>query len=685
MELNKKITQQESAQDLLQLLAGTKGALTLPGGGGRMNSVNLSTSFHRIGRHLSYQNYSNHNKSNNNSNNANNSNDEGNNRSRILSDPRFALFCCATAEGLIGGPDIKDASGQLLQFRPREMSNMAWAIAKIKIAPPKTALPVDVSKNVMEKLGEKSAQVRAMVYEVAKQRQGTDTNKVTASTWIPALSELTGLIMDTISYRVMTKTNLVYQSQERANLLWALATAQRADSDVFVAIVDSLIEGVKASENAECRPQEWSNSVWALATASISEPADTLLPFVAELMGSKPGFLAEYKPQEIGNTAWGVAKILSNQGSVDFDAPQSKAALAISRLVAQEMCTRKGQPGFKSQELSNTAWSFATLGFGLNANKWADNVLNDYVILPSDNPTGDEQLMKAALGSIAQMAKQILHKFRSQELNNLAWSMARLNYKDEELLEGIAYQLSNKRRAVTLQDVGTTLWSMATLEYQNVKAYRDVAARFNRDRTTQAKPQELSNTVWALATAEVFPKYMDCFDSSLVPPKLRPSPAQVESDPVTMCFVFAAQELMRRPQEFKPQEIKDVLWSFSKVGMRYPELFKSVAEYLVGSGDKVGRGLEEFSPQGIGNTAWAFAKQSQLAEDVIRRYDGQTTTSHSTGRLAVYTASFIDIGEELLRNLFRSIAETDIKNHGKPLFALRPPSSLCVILYQSCL
>ena len=394
-------------------------------------------------------------------------------------------------------------------------------------------------------------------------------------------------------------------------------------------------------------------------------------------MESKPGFLAEYKAQEIGNTAWGVAKILSTQGSFDSEAPRSRAALAISRLVAQEMCTRKGQVGFKSQELSNTAWSFATLGFGLNANKGTDNALNEYMVLPSDDPTGDAQLMKAALGSIAQMAKQILHKFRSQELNNLAWSMARLNYKDDELLGGIAYQLSNKRRAVTLQDVGTTLWSMASLEYQNVEAYRGVAGRLSRDRTMQAKPQELSNTVWALATAEVFPEYMDCFDSSLIPSKLRPSPAQVERDPVTMCFVFAAQELMRRPQEFKSQEIKDVLWSFSKVGMRYPALFKSVAEHLAGSSGKVGRGLDEFSPQGLGNMAWAFAKQSQLAEDVIRRYDGQTTMSHTTGRLAVYTASFIDIGEELLRNLFRGIAEADIQNHGKALFALRLISSLC--------
>jgi hypothetical protein len=422
-----------------------------------------------------------------------------------------------------------------------------------------------------------------------------------------------------------------------------------------------------------------------LATASISEPADALLPFVAELMGSKPGFLAEYKPQELGNTAWGTAKILSNQGSIDFEAPQSKAALEICRLVAQEICNRKGGPGFfKSQELSNTAWSFATLGFGLNANKGlVYNVLNDYMVLPSDDPTGDEQLMKAALDTIAQMAKEILHKFRSQELNNLAWSMARLNYKDDELLEGIAYQIANKRRPVTLQDVGTTLWSLASLEFQNVNAFRNMAARFTRDRVMQAKPQELSNTCWALATAEVLPEYMDLFDSSLIPPKLRPSQSQVERDPVTMCFVFAAQELMRRPQEFKAQEIKDILWSFSKVGMRHPELFKSVAEHLMGNGDKEGRGLDEFPPQGIGNTAWSFAKQAQLAEDVIRRYAGQTTSSHTTGRLAVYTASFIDIGEELLQSLFRGIADADIHNHGKYLFALGLTSSLFYCHFNS--
>jgi len=80
------------------------------------------------------------------------------------------------------------------------------------------------------------------------------------------------------------------------------------------------------------------------------------------------------------------------------------------------------------------------------------------------------------------------------------------------------------------------------------------------------KPQELSNTLWAMATAEVFPKYPEIFDTVLVPLDQRfKGPLRSIDDPVTLCFGIAAEELMRRPFEFKTQEIKDVLWSFSKV------------------------------------------------------------------------------------------------------------------------
>jgi len=39
----------------------------------------------------------------------------------------------------------------------------------------------------------------------------------------------------------------------------------------------------------------------------------------------------------------------------------------------------------------------------------------------------------------------------------------------------------------------------------------------------------------------------------------------ITNDPITECFAAVASEAMRRSYEFKDQELKDVLWSFSKV------------------------------------------------------------------------------------------------------------------------
>jgi hypothetical protein len=55
-----------------------------------------------------------------------------------------------------------------------------------------------------------------------------------------------------------------------------------------------------------------------------------------------------------------------------------------------------------------------------------------------------------------------------------------------------------------------------------------------------------------------------------------------------------------------------------------------------------------------------------LGEETIRRCKKKDVKiQQSTGRLAVYTTIFLDIGEHLLHKLFRGIAEADLKAHGK--------------------
>lgn len=250
------------------------------------------------------------------------------------------------------------------------------------------------------------------------------------------------------------------------------------------------------------------------------------------------------------------------------------------------------------------------------------------------------------------------------------------------------------------------LWSFATAEYFDYDAFRAGVSRLNlrqirafkvgifdinslNGATVQTsliaflsfnlQPQEMSNTVWALATAGFAPEHIRAFDTTLVPSSQRPTKEMIMEDPITECFAAVACEAMRRPHEFKDQELKDVLWSFSKVrkasfprahetipnnkivpccrhpkaGVRHPALFQKIAKHLVGSN---GRGFSTFSSQGLGNTLWSFAKQAQLSLDVIDTL-GDNVKLVSTGRLAVYETSCLDNGEHVIKRLFVEAAE----------------------------
>lgn len=217
---------------------------------------------------------------------------------------------------------------------------------------------------------------------------------------------------------------------------------------------------------------------------------------------------------------------------------------------------------FKSQEITNSCWAMATLGFGISAE--TSSASNDYTFLMTGDPEGDRQLMERALDAVSKSALPRLNVFRSMELNNLAYAFARLGRTESnDLYAGIAREFARPKRVVTGQDIGTTLWSFSLVEYFDKDAYRSIVSRMSVNDARNYSPTELANSVYALASAEVEVRYPDSFDTALVADNLRPT--NWKDDPVTVCFAVVARELMRRPQEFKSQEIKDVLWSFSKV------------------------------------------------------------------------------------------------------------------------
>ena len=496
-------------------------------------------------------------------------------------------------------------------------------------------------------------------------------------------------------------------AQEMASILWAYAKVRRGNDKLFNTVGSELIrqtptnlgvvdnnvvmmtkgEGARKNDSKIIsssssssiivgpKPQELSNTIWAFATAGVrSETQVNLVKYLADALdvGCGQFFGHSFKPQERSNIAWALATLHSKRGSSSSstttttnnndDNPMLRATeddgiVRNLRWVAKSLI--ENIVSYKPQEISNSVWAFATVGFGYDE-ACGTNSHNDYIHVTTDDPRRDRAIIFDALEVIAENAIKRLDKFKAQELNNLAWGFARLGHrseKAEKLFAGVAKELVQRTWQFKPQDIGTTLWSLATAGCYDYEAFNAGASRLNTRQIRTFKPQEMSNTVWAIATAGFAPKHTRAFDTTLVPTSQRPTHDMITQDPITECFAAVASETMRRPYDYKDQELKDVLWSFSKAGVRHPILFQKIAKHLVGS---AGRGLSTFSSQGLGNTLWSFAKQAQLSLEVIETL-GDSVKLVSTGRLAVYETSCLDNGEDVVKRLFASAAEAGIR------------------------
>ena len=617
-------------------------------------------------------------------------------------------------------PGWGDYGPRPFAFTSRECSNVCWALAKLRLAPPgngmEDALPVgrvasgfgedevmyrprqfvSVEEMSMDVL-RSAMSVRMKLFDEARNRGGGG-GIATGPSWIPELSRLAGKVLDLIAVRVIddyasrssSSAADGYQNggsggdraaranaQEMASILWAFAKVRRGDDEFFDTVATELmrqttggvVEGGVRNESGVIgpKPQELSNTIWAFATAGIrSRTQVELVKFIADALDAGDGqfFGHQFKPQERSNTAWALATLHSKRNGADggdsikLKAVEDDGIVRNMRWVAKSLVEHVRF--FKPQELSNSVWAFSTVGFGYDES-CGTNSHNDYVHVATDDPAGDKAITFEALEVIAENALTRLDKFKAQELNNLVWGFARLGHKSERaemLFIGVAKELSKRTWQFKPQDIGTTLWSLATAGCFDFGAFRAGASRLNLRQIRSFKPQEMSNTIWALATAGIQPEHSRAFDTTLVPSSQRPTKDMITQDHITECFAAVAGEAMRRPQDFKDQELKDVLWSFSKAGVRHPSLFQKVAKHLVGSN---GRGLSTFSSQGLGNTLWSYAKQAQLSLEVIETL-GDSVKLVSTGRLAVYETSCLDNGgEAVITRLFARAAEAGMR------------------------
>jgi Protein of unknown function (DUF1601) len=339
-----------------------------------------------------------------------------------------------------------------------------------------------------------------------------------------------------------------------------------------------------------------------MATANLGQGQYQVgyIELVAELMQRENSFLKQYSSQELSNSAWAVGKLVSDQRSFslgtylndnnistfDFTKQIQQSALTIIQSIATEVIERKANE-FNVQSLSNTAWAFATV------------------------ESKDAVLLQKATQHIIDKSLQSLHQFNSQNASNLVWAVAQL-YETKSrsidiLFKGIGKRLLESSVSVKPQEISMTMWGFAKLKLVNDDMYRHVASHLNTNNASQFSAQNISNILWALATAGMSVHFdaVSNIDSSLSNPRKHEAGL---IDPVLQCCTIAAWEFMMRPHEFNPQDIANLCWSSATLGVKDVQFLKMAEEEVKCRINKFQKGGSEamtaFNGQDIENILW---------------------------------------------------------------------------------
>ena len=182
---------------------------------------------------------------------------------------------------------------------------------------------------------------------------------------------------------------------------------------------------------------------------------------------------------------------------------------------------------------------------------------------------------------IKDEAEWIAAEAEPQAISNICYALAKLREKEaarwfEEVeRESVVQKLVQEGNP---QEISNTVWAMATM---GVKARNLASAVDSKDVVQKlvqdGNPQEISNTIWAMATMGAEARNL----ASVIDRK------------------DIAQKLV---QEGKPQNITNTIWAMATMGAEARNLAS-----VVDRKDVVQKIVQEGKPQGISNTIWAMS------------------------------------------------------------------------------
>lgn len=194
--------------------------------------------------------------------------------------------------------------------------------------------------------------------------------------------------------------------------------------------------------------REFSNILWATAKLSCynQQLVDSMHDFVVDN-------IEKFNSQDVANTAWSFAV---------FGIKDDEVFKALGKKF-QELNSE-----FDSQDVSNIVWSFAKLGMV------------------------HEDLFKV----LSERSQEFISEFNSQQISNTAWAFATLGIKDEVLFKTLSERTKNIIGNFDAINISTVCWAYAKLQIRDEKFFSVLSQRA-RKIIAEFLPQNLSNTIWS--------------------------------------------------------------------------------------------------------------------------------------------------------------------------------------------
>ncbi|KAH9254024.1 hypothetical protein BASA81_007899 [Batrachochytrium salamandrivorans] len=236
---------------------------------------------------------------------------------------------------------------------------------------------------------------------------------------------------------------------------------------------------------------------------------------------------------------------------------------------------------------------------------------------------------------VDKLNKADMAKFNPQDLTNTLWAFANRNHQDLSSQTAICQILAGDPtllKKFNSQDLGNTMWSLARLNTGSDELFAALGNEIKTKRKT-FKPQELSNVLWAFATAK---------------PTL----------PWSHQTCLALQpEINANLTLFKPQEISNIAWALTVLGLD----LNMLAKHLVNESTS----LSGFTPQAIATVCWAFAttqtKPAKLWSKLEVEIASRPTLMefHSLSMVLYAFTQIEDPSPALWQHVFKQLTQTN--------------------------